>query len=442
MADNAHASLRSAMIILIYVVIVLQWIQLNYLIFKIYYLNGLYSQYSQIEINYDLFSTALSSFYDVILQSSSINFWSVSQRCKNEHVLHHMKHSFYLRDLLIKSLYQIKEIKILNDNSSYRNNNEMNYNPTITYKYINNMNDNDIDKLLKSIHFQPHRSVDDKIETNRYLSHAFLFAPLEHLLDVIEENDIKTFCEILLAAMAAKSRLNTAIKTSYPNLVSISLVDWAGIGGVRYVTNISKQEQEEINDKQEHEQLENGDNNDQPQNHASNLYSVQDMNTVNAELARKLQTNDSAFTLGVNDQELLYLRLAIVRKNDDLDVLLRKMQDAGHETEQSLKYVEVTAEKVREGIRQAEKDLQDENQQLLYQEDILRQLPIVANLLSWWLPSPTQTTSTSINDKKQRMQQQANMHNEQSETLPNHNENEASSSSSASSVSSTHEKNS
>ncbi|CAF0768705.1 unnamed protein product [Didymodactylos carnosus] len=488
------------------------------------------------EINYDVSATALStaplSFYDMILQSSSmsfISFWSLSQRCTNEHVLHHMKHSFYLTDLLIKSLYQIKEIKILNDNSSDKNNNEMNYNPTITYKCIcdgysstiplpisvvlfrfepdiskiqdiNDMNDNDIDsyvdllnmwlydklsqqypkinlELLKSIHFQPHRSVDNKIETNRYPSHAFRFAPLEHLLDVIEENDmkifiddIKKFCEILLATMAAKSRLNTAIKTSYPNLVSVPLVNWAGIGGVRYVSDVSKQEQEEINDKQEHEQLANGDNSNQQENDTSNLYSVQDMNTVNAELARKLQTNDSAFTLGVNDQELLYLRLGMVRKNDDLDVLLRKIQDAGRETEQSLKYVEVMAEKVREGIRQAEKDLQDENQQLLYQEGILRQLPIVSNLLSWWSPSPTPTTSvkgrsfdlqsgavestesvhryrmqiqkTSINDQKQRMQQQADMHEEQSETLPNHNENEASSSSSASSVSSTHEKNS
>ncbi|CAF1529551.1 unnamed protein product [Didymodactylos carnosus] len=123
------------------------------------------------------------------------------------------------------------------------------------------------------------------------------------------------------------------------------------------------------------------------------------------------------------------------------------------------------AEKVREGIRQAEKGLQNENQQLLSQEGILRQLPIVSNLLSWWSPStsPTikglsfdlksgalestepvhryhmQIQNTSTIDQHD-LQQQANMHREQSDSMAHQSENETSSS--PSSIPITNEKNS
>ncbi|CAF1300729.1 unnamed protein product, partial [Didymodactylos carnosus] len=91
------------------------------------------------EINYNSSSQALStstlSFQDMILHSPSISFisiWSLSRRCTNEHILHHMKHSFHLTDLVMKSLYQIKSIKILNKNSFDTKNGEINDN-RLTY---------------------------------------------------------------------------------------------------------------------------------------------------------------------------------------------------------------------------------------------------------------------------------------------------------------------
>jgi len=190
---------------------------------------------------------------------------------------------------------------------------------------------------------------------------------------MIDQNDMQLFTDdltryndILLATMTARSRLLSIIE-NYENLVSVSMPNWAGVGGVRYIPNSD---------------TDNSNSNTK----------IYDINTIQAELARKLQTNDSAFSLGggtTDHDSMFYLRLGMVRKRDDLDILLKKIADAGKETELSLKYVEDMAEKIKAGIRQVQKDLHDENLQLLAQDGILRQLPLVSGLISWWSPAPS-----------------------------------------------------
>jgi hypothetical protein len=216
-------------------------------------------------------------------------------------------------------------------------------------------------ELLKSTHFQILKSDDNNL--NQTPAHALRFAPLEHLLDVIEENDMQSFTEdiqryteILRATMTARANLLSTV-SKYENLVSVPMSNWAGIGAVRYVpSNIDLAEINEI--------------------------STYEINTIQVELARKLQTNDSAFSLGGGTDEhdsMFYLRLGMIRKREDLDVLLQKISNAGQETETSLKYVEDMAEKIKIGIEKVQKDLQDENLQLLAQEGLLRQLPVVSS---------------------------------------------------------------
>jgi hypothetical protein len=216
-------------------------------------------------------------------------------------------------------------------------------------------------ELLKSIHFQIPKS--DENPLNQTAAHAIRFAPLEHLLDVVDEHDMQVFTDdiqrysdILLATMTARARLPSSV-AKYENLISISMPHWAGIGAIRYIPS--------------HVNL------DEPSEVAS-----YDINTIQAELARKLQTNDSAFSLGGGANEhdsMFYLRLGMIRKRDDLDVLLQKIADAGQETETALKYVEDMAEKIKVGIEKVQKDLKDENQQMLAQEGLLRQLPVISS---------------------------------------------------------------
>lgn len=219
-------------------------------------------------------------------------------------------------------------------------------------------------EILKSVEFQM-LNVGKSMPTDAP-AHALRFAPLEHLMDTIDETelqstlrDIQAFSDILLATMAARAALpSTAAK--YGNLISIPMPHWAGVGAVRYVPEQTSSETT-----------------------TERRYSVSyDANTIQAELARKLQANDSAFSLGggtEGDHPSFYLRLGMIRKREDLDVLLEKIALAGKETESSLKYVQDMAEKIKSGIDQAQKDLQEESRQLLAQEGILRQLPVVSS---------------------------------------------------------------
>ncbi|UJR28572.1 hypothetical protein I4U23_009805 [Adineta vaga] len=244
-------------------------------------------------------------------------------------------------------------------------------------------------------------------------AHGICFSPLEHSLDDIDEHDMETFLDdlqrytdILLATMTARARLVTIVK-KYENLVSIPMPHWAGIGAVRYIPSHEKDE-----------------------------VSSNEINTIQAELARKLQTNDSAFSLGggsSNDQDtMFYLRLGMIRKRDDLDVLLQKIADGGKETEIALKYVEDMAEKIKQGIEQVQNDLQNENQQILAQEGLLRQLPVISNIMSWWSPSPTAsplaTKGRSFDLNSGRVESTENTYayrmqiNKQSPHAPTHND--------------------
>ena len=219
-------------------------------------------------------------------------------------------------------------------------------------------------ELVKSVEFQTSNTNNNQLD--RVAVHAIRFAPLEHLLDAIDQSDIESFtddlqryCDILLATMTARAKLSS-ILTKYENLISIPVPNWAGIGAVQYMSTEIQSSETKLTTQMK-------------------SYNV---NTIQAELARKLQADDSAFSLGGGTDEhnsQFYIRLGMIRKRDDLNVLLQKIATAGKETETSLKYVQDMAEKIVKGIEQVQQDLKSENEQLLAQEGILRQLPVISS---------------------------------------------------------------
>ena len=217
-------------------------------------------------------------------------------------------------------------------------------------------------ELLKSIHFKLLKS-DDNNNLNQNQIYVLRFAPLEHLLDNIDQNDMQTFIEdirnyneILLATLNGRMQFPSIIST-YENLISIPIQEWAGIGAIRYIPSTINQS--EINEKAIHK-----------------------INTIQTELARHLQSNDAAFSLANTTNEnnsMFYLRLGMIRKFEDLDILLKKISNTGIKAEESLKYVEDMAVKIRTSIEKVQKDLQEENLQLIAQEGLLKQLPFVSS---------------------------------------------------------------
>jgi len=368
--------------------------------------------------------------YDFILHSPSISFltiWSISQRCSRDDILHHLKHSLDLSSQFLQRLPRLKGIRLINaddqtDGFTYKriasgdsvdrplpklvvvfrfepndfdevkdfpSSNQIDESEEFS-TYIDLLNRWLFEKLsqeyrkmhleiLESVHFQQKKN--DENASNRTLAHAIRFAPLDHALDDIENddmqdflNDLENYSEVLYATMTGRKNLSTIV-WGYKNLTVVPLTNWAGVGAIRYVPDdIPITDESELDETTKYQ-----------------------IDSIQAELVRQLQKNDSAFSLGGTAEEsteMLYLRLGMIKRLDDIKILLQKIIINGREIEQSFKYVEHMAEKVKEGIEKVQKDLQDENLNLLAQGGILRQLPIVSNFMSWWSPPPSSTSSS------------------------------------------------
>ena len=116
-------------------------------------------------------------------------------------------------------------------------------------------------------------------------------------------DDIQRYSDILVATMTARINLAAAV-AKYDNLISVPMFNWAGIGAVRYVpTRIREAHPAEMNEEVSYE-----------------------LNSIQAELARKLQSNDSAFSLGSEAKEsdsMFYLRLGMVR-NEKISIFFSR----------------------------------------------------------------------------------------------------------------------
>ena len=219
-------------------------------------------------------------------------------------------------------------------------------------------------ELLKSINFQVSKLDDNSSE--RIPAHAIRFSPLEHVLDNIESEElnvffksIQTLIEILLGTFHGRLILRTKA-AEFDQLQAVIIPGWAGVGGIRYIPD-------------------GIDYSDEIPTDENTSYRI---DSIQAELAKKLHTKDSAFSLGSNNEQndaMFYLRLGMIKRAEDLDVLLSKIASSGKEVEQSLKYVEDMAEKIKSGIEKVQKDLEEEQLRSLAERGLLRQLPLVSS---------------------------------------------------------------
>ncbi|XP_037501976.1 pyridoxal-dependent decarboxylase domain-containing protein 1 isoform X2 [Rhipicephalus sanguineus] len=94
---------------------------------------------------------------------------------------------------------------------------------------------------------------------------------------------------------------------------------------------------------------------------------------------------------------------------DDLDIeeLVGLVLGAGIELEESTKALESMSELVKQGIQEASKGLQQENEEKILQEGLLRHVPIVGSLFNWWSPTSKEGgirgRSFNITSERKRM---------------------------------------
>ncbi|XP_049869482.1 pyridoxal-dependent decarboxylase domain-containing protein 1 [Pectinophora gossypiella] len=187
------------------------------------------------------------------------------------------------------------------------------------------------------------------------------YCPLEGSL--LEEQQVGAFASIIeaqLHVLEATVELREPFQKmvqEHPTLRLVHVPGWAGLGGVRYVP-VGWED-------------------------ASN----DELNSLNRQLVTQLRATDGAFSCGDGDDGLACVRFGMVTADSDVDELLELVLSAGKEVEESSRALTNMTEVLKKGIEAAQADIERENAERLWQEGLLRRVPVVGRVVDWWAPA-------------------------------------------------------
>ncbi|XP_066261695.1 pyridoxal-dependent decarboxylase domain-containing protein 1 [Euwallacea similis] len=165
---------------------------------------------------------------------------------------------------------------------------------------------------------------------------------------------------VILRATIHHQQTFKKIVESSPVLMLVELPEWAGMGGVRYCP---EGWEDLLNDQIKEE-----------------------LNNLNIALVDALRSTDSAFSLGEGPDGMMCVRFGMLTPQSDVEELLSLIVRVGQSVEENSRVLDSMSEIVKKGIETATKDLQKENEDRLWQEGIIRHVPIVGNIVNWWSP--------------------------------------------------------
>jgi len=154
---------------------------------------------------------------------------------------------------------------------------------------------------------------------------------------------------------------------------------WAGIGAVRYIPKFHRAKP--------------GENPDgQVQIQALRDEEVKDnIDRLNAQIVDKLKSIDSAFSLGESSTGDWCVQFGMVTMETDVKELVRLVIAAGLEIEASSEFLSRMSELVKQGIEKATEELKRESDEALWEEGILRRVPVVGTFVNWFSPPAKET---------------------------------------------------
>ncbi|CAL4062157.1 unnamed protein product, partial [Meganyctiphanes norvegica] len=189
-------------------------------------------------------------------------------------------------------------------------------------------------------------------------THQITLAHVDHLLHSLNHQ-----LEILNATVKQRKAFAELVASSN-NLELVEIPGWAGLGGVRYLIDLWLTPDLD------------------PETAKA------DANALNVHLVQKLKATDSAFSLGEGADGHNCVRFGMVTAETDISELLALVLNTGKEIESSSKILEQMTDIVQKGIEAATEDLKRENEERLWQEGIVRHIPIVGSLYNWFSPPP------------------------------------------------------
>lgn len=170
--------------------------------------------------------------------------------------------------------------------------------------------------------------------------------------------------EILLATVEHKDTFVRLVSEN-DSLHLVEMPGWAGLGGVRYAPPTWI--------------------------HVMTDQAKDELNKLNMQLVETLRSTDAAFSLGEGADGLACVRFGMVTQDTDVAELLSLVLQVGQEVEASSKMMDTISEVVKRGIETAQTDLERENAEKLWQEGILRHVPVVGTFVNWWSPISKET---------------------------------------------------
>ncbi|XP_075973924.1 pyridoxal-dependent decarboxylase domain-containing protein 1 [Anticarsia gemmatalis] len=161
---------------------------------------------------------------------------------------------------------------------------------------------------------------------------------------------------VLHATVALREPFQRSL-TAHACLRPVHVPGWAGLGGVRYVPAGWEDA------------------------------SAEELNSLNRQLVETLRVTDGAFSCGDGDDGLTCVRFGMVTEDTDVDELLDLVISAGKEVEESSRALTNMTEVLKKGIEAAQADIERENAERLWQEGLLRRVPVVGRVVDWWAPA-------------------------------------------------------
>lgn len=215
------------------------------------------------------------------------------------------------------------------------------------------------------------------VETTGYVLRLCPFESILLSSGGLTEEDLEAFiecveiqCSILNATVRQRDKF-MALIAKEPRLEHVEIPHWAGLGGVRYVPPRFRCEGQ-----------------------ANRIYTTSEkmeVNEKNIELVSELRSLDSAFSLGENSEGLVCVRFGMVSMETDVEELLNLVVRSGTHIEQQAEQQETEladmSAMLRASIDKAQEELRRESDAALWQEGLLRHVPLVGSLYNWLSPA-------------------------------------------------------